>query len=887
VNSKSDHKNKPAPQKIGPYKTLEFIGEGKYSKIYRVRKGKDDKEFALKLLQSTDTQSYQSIRRFKREFKSIASLEHPNIIKVFDMGEFGGQLFYTMELVQGLTLDRYMDQYKAASPKQLMARDRVEQIFSCMEQALSALEYLHQKNIVHRDLKPENIMIDRDGYLKIMDFGLIKTFDAATILTIEGSIIGTLTHIAPEQIQGTKIDGRADLYSMGVILYHLFTGVLPFPTDDLPGLVFQQMYAIPESPLKYNPLIDEELVKIIKRSLNKKPVFRYQTAKEFVRALQMHRDMSMGKSRGETPEILDQRQSPKDAVIFEPGFFSRESEVQLLIEAIENLISNQKSKFFFIGGEFGVGKSRLITELENRVQLKNVQFLKGIVFKEEENFPTGLYSDIFEHLTQLASPSELPGIIRPKDCDTKVVHSQEWASRFQVDSNLDSGKGFSDSSHESRYLFLCRAIQTLVISVAKRIPTVIILENLHVADELSLRLTMYLARTMVFSRHNKQQNEKECHDISRTPPVIIIGTYCTDDVSESQSFQPLKDILSQEDRVENFCLKRFEKKELDQLLESMLDCSNLPDGLGDLVFAESEGNPFYTGEITRSLIENNIIFHKDGTWNFKDAASHLRRFCRCCLDASCLPGIPDRIRIRIENRLKTLNKKNINVLKTAAIMGRSFDHRLLAKVMGVQEDDLAQITKNLVRKNFLEKQGGQQDSVYGFSHHKIREVILNEMKNPVRKKRLHLKIAQNMEKLYSQHLEPWFSDLVYHYECAGEIVHVIRYLQKNAANLSLQKENFVRILSLYYRSLQMLNSELCPGNLPGDIENFLPVSKKIQDLLYAADMHTKIPELYGKLQKLLNSFAIDNSQEEILNVFDTIFSAQKFPEIYNYLFNRN
>ena len=263
---------------IGRYEIIEEIGRGGMAVVF---KGKDpilERDVAVKVLPPKLVRSKEAVTRFLQEAKLASRLIHPNIVSIYDIGEDSqGVPYMVMEYLDGeTTLWDYME--KKGGPL------LIQEAIGIITPVCDALHYAHSQNIVHRDIKPENIMITGLNVIKVMDFGL-ACVEGVHNLTQAGEIFGTLTYFSPEQAQGLRADRRSDLYSVGVILYQMLTGKLPFEATSIPALIKQHIEARPPNPSKHNPEIPKKIEKVILKSLEKKPDERFQTAGDFLDAL--------------------------------------------------------------------------------------------------------------------------------------------------------------------------------------------------------------------------------------------------------------------------------------------------------------------------------------------------------------------------------------------------------------------------------------------------------------------------------------------------------------------------------------------------------------------------------------------------------------------------
>lgn len=204
-----------------------LLGQGGWGDVY----GLADRPVAVKLLHS-DRSSQEDLQRFEREFKLAQQLSHPSLVKAFERGEFEGRQFYTMEKIGGLEFLEYLKQHP-------------EQRAELFAQLLEVVDYLHAEGIVHRDLKPDNILVQPDGRLRLLDFGLARNLDGTNKATISGMILGTPAYMSPEQVQGQALDVRSDLYQVGVIFYEALEDRLPFEARDVGNLLFKILHEDP------------------------------------------------------------------------------------------------------------------------------------------------------------------------------------------------------------------------------------------------------------------------------------------------------------------------------------------------------------------------------------------------------------------------------------------------------------------------------------------------------------------------------------------------------------------------------------------------------------------------------------------------------------------
>ena len=258
---------------LGRYEILEELGRGAMGIVYKGRDPKLDRLTAIKTIRFTDDfdedQAAKIREQFYREAEVVAKLSHPNIVTIYDVGEDLDLSYLAMEYLEGESLEGY------ARREQLMP---IRQTIDVTAQVCDALGYAHSHGIVHRDIKPANIMILKNGQVKVTDFGIARA--TASSKTRTGVIKGTPYYMSPEQISGMKVDGRSDIFSLGIVFYQLLTGELPFGGENLAAIMYQITTVEPEPATKHNPKIYKAAVAILNRALEKSLEARYQSAKQ-------------------------------------------------------------------------------------------------------------------------------------------------------------------------------------------------------------------------------------------------------------------------------------------------------------------------------------------------------------------------------------------------------------------------------------------------------------------------------------------------------------------------------------------------------------------------------------------------------------------------------
>lgn len=425
----------PPGTRIGPYVVDRAVARGGMATVLAVTDTRDDRQVAMKLLLSiADTD--ESRTRFRREFRSLARLNHPNVLQVFEWGLYGDRPWFTMELLAGRDLRAEVD-----AMGRMTARDRFARVQSILEQVARALAYVHDRGLVHRDVTPANVMVRPDGTVVLMDFGVVKELGAE--LTSVNELIGTVAFISPEQIQGGDIDSRADLYSLGAVLYLMLTGKRPFVAHTIHGFMEKHLHSKPKPPRELDPLVPPTLDEVCMRLLEKRPEDRFASATHLLHVL------------GGSADDGD-----FDAEKWPPRTVGRTAIKARLAEALDAIAGGRGGGAIMIHGPLGQGKTRLLDLAQAYAARRGVRVAVGRCRQNDR--PFGAFTGVYR---ALGSDPLLPIL-------------------------EDVFNGEDDGKVWERYPVVA-AFRDLV---KKRAPCVIVLDDLDKADPATLELLLYLIR---------------------------------------------------------------------------------------------------------------------------------------------------------------------------------------------------------------------------------------------------------------------------------------------------------------------------------------------------------------------------------------------------------
>jgi serine/threonine-protein kinase len=272
----------------GRYTVLERLGSGGMADVFLAEDDQLGRKVALKLLHRRFSEDPGFVERFRREAQSAAGLQHPNVVSVYDRGTYDGTYYIAMEYLPGRTLKQLIRDEAPLDP--VRAIDITIQI-------LKAARFAHRHGVIHRDLKPHNVIVDEAGHVKVTDFGIARA--GASDMTETGSIMGTAQYLSPEQAQGHAVSASSDVYSVGVVLYELLTGRVPFDAEAAVTIALKHVSEAPPAPRRVNPGIPPELEQVVLWTLNKNPADRPKDADELIRALESARAAILAGSSGE------------------------------------------------------------------------------------------------------------------------------------------------------------------------------------------------------------------------------------------------------------------------------------------------------------------------------------------------------------------------------------------------------------------------------------------------------------------------------------------------------------------------------------------------------------------------------------------------------------
>jgi len=764
----------------GKYQIVRMVGRGGMGAVYEAIHTTMQRRVALKILNADLVSNPAALERFRREALLSGRLKHPNAITIYDYGMSAiGEAYIVMEFIEGHSLAHELQQAKTLSPLRVV---------SVLAPVCDAVHAAHAEGIIHRDLKPANIMLEklRTGEtVKVLDFGIAKlAMNNPNLMNLTGTgIIGTPQYMSPEQCQAHRIDGRSDVYSIGIIAYEMLTGKLPFDEPTPLATVIAQVKQKPKPLRELRPEIPPALEAIVMRALEKSPANRYQTAEEFAEAFRsVQRQLAPGSVSmvtpqgipalplesstaapgpftrvvpAEAPALPKSSTLPPSSVHLPTGmsggeFVGRTPELGVLIAAWQS-VTTRRGRPVVIFGEAGIGKTRLIEQfmirLEDvgegqpillRMRCDPTRAAAGQLPLSDIRMAAMAYFNPELRAVRSLSPADeqfLDGTFFANLCD------ESYASKLAARLAADRNSFFADLT------YLCRLL-------ARERGAVFFLDDAHHADPLLLDFIEHLLRQ---TRQDRLLAIIACRPFTSLPdgtPALRNWLQSLDDVG---GYDQIK-------------LPPLSSSEIRLMVEGLLGAQvRLPVSVALMLAEETKGNPYYVCEVVNAMIASGQISHGEETgWVCQDVDEF---------------DLPESIVALVKPLLVRLDDDLADVLAHAAVIGEEFTFDLLQFLTESTEEDLLRHIENALKLGLIREMAGWREDRYSFVNTMVHRVLYRRITRR-RRKRLHARIAERLEQQAASprasaaalgRQDFTASDLAYHYFRAEEWRKAIEY----------------------------------------------------------------------------------------------------------------
>jgi serine/threonine protein kinase/predicted ATPase len=828
------NKELEADTNLSHYRIVRKLGAGGMGEVFLAEDARLKRKVALKVLPENVASEKDRLLRFEREAFAASALNHPNILTIFEFAREGDTHFLASEFVTGETLRDRLER----------GRVGLSETLDIAVQIASALQAAHEAGIIHRDVKPENVMIREDGYVKVLDFGLAKLLehtlletDAETrrqLRTQAGVVMGTVAYMSPEQARGQPVDARADVWSLGCVLYELLTRRQPFQgetvTDVLANIIRQE----PPSILTHRQDLPAELEHLIRKALRKNKDERYQSAKELLtdlKQLQMRLLVAAELERTSAPdskaeaetqilktaadELARTADTPTNSIAVLP-FTNMSAEVKnaLLVPGVddkraENLLpasvmlrhtvgreqernelraafnaaKGGRGALLCIAGEPGIGKTTLVEDfLAELAKEPQCTIARGRC--SERLAGTEAYLPLLEALESLlrdstASSSEPSSMAATMKQLAPTWYAQVMPLSGDSDESARLLKEVKAASQER----MKRELASFLTAVAEAQPLVIFFDDLHWADVSTIDLLSFLAGKFDALR------------------VLIVVTYRPSDMLLAKHpFLQIKPDLQARGSCRELLLEFLTEAEIAEYLALELPRHAFPPDFARLIHAKTEGSPLFMADLVRYLRDRGVIAQNSGVWVLAQALPDIER------------ELPESVRGMIERKLAQLSEDDRKLLTAASVQGYEFDSTVVAQVLNLDADEVEERLEKLERVFAFVKLTSEAEFPnrtltlkYRFVHVLYQNALYASLR-ATRKATLSRGVAQTMEGFYGEQRTSVANQLATLYEAGREYARAADYYRL-AAEHATRVAAYQEAVVLARRGLGLLKSE--------------------------------------------------------------------------------
>jgi tetratricopeptide (TPR) repeat protein len=670
---------------IGPYRLLARIAEGGMGVVYRAEDVNLGRPAAMKLMKPELAARRDLRERFRIEARGLSQLSHPSIAVLYDFYEDEDRLCLAMEYLDGGSLSDRLGGGVTLP---------VEEIVRVGAAVAEGLAHAHSRKMIHRDIKPENILFTTEGHPKITDFGLAKLVrevrpdltesqapTRAPSLTRPGTVLGTYHYMSPEQALARKLDFRCDIFSLGVVLFQMAAGRLPFTGDTAMDVLHALINDQPVPIRSTRQDFPVELQGAISRCLAKEPPARHPSMQALAEGLRR-----AGGQESAAPAPVFREETPP---LSADGFVGREEELSSVLDLLRECAQG-RGQTVFLAGEAGMGKSRFVEELGRRSAELGARLTSGRCLFRSGTRPYRPVIDAIRHHVEALGITEAEGL----RAHVKAGNPQLLPRLGVIETLL--GLPGAETGASAGPEELLDIVEAFLLGLTADGTVILHLDDLHWSHEATTRLLGHLALAAEKAR------------------LLIIGTYRPEDLGEyTAGRHPLHDLLDRLESSENVHrmeLRRLGPREVGELVRA-----RHPERIVDATFPRrlaslSAGNPLFVLEMLE-LLEN---------------TGQLRTRRSEPLDGALLEGIspPRRMRQLIERRLEPLEERDREVLEIAAVEGELFHSDTLESCLGMARLPLLRLLQSLQRRHRLVRSEGK---AYRFHHATIREVLYDQL----------------------------------------------------------------------------------------------------------------------------------------------------------------